>query len=223
MLRGSNELDNFYEEDSKQVYGSLAKILIIFAALCFFTSLVFSCGSRVARETVTFSSETVLNSSEGEGQTVGPIRVNSSNTVYEVSVSAKSLSSNSWASITGQVLDSQKQYLFAFGKELWRESGYSGGESWSESDTSFDMKVTIKKPGEYYLRFTSEAGRTNSYSSSAVSPPSALVIVSKKAGSSLPHMWAGILALVLAVVFNEIRSQTIGNLIQKAKEIDYDV
>lgn len=193
----------FYEEDEKEIYGHIAKALIVFALICLLTSLVFNTGCTVVKETI---------STPGS---VGPITTTKRNTVFQINVKAH-VSTNSWAFVSGEVLDSQKNYLFSFGQELWKERGVDyNGESWSESDVKYDIKVTLPKPGTYYIKFVSESG-SSGYKPGTVDGPSIKtgVVITKKRGSSLPHMWVGILALILAIVFNEIKSQTIGKLIE---------
>ena len=59
---------------------------------------------------------------------------------------------NDWSAVTGNVLDQDKNYLFGFGQEFWKESGYDSDGRWTESKTKYDMKVTLPK-GIYYLEF----------------------------------------------------------------------
>ncbi|MFV2055165.1 MAG: hypothetical protein ACC707_01815 [Thiohalomonadales bacterium] len=160
---------------------SLSKILFIYGlfSLVVAFAMSFSTGKEI-RQSVSMA-----------GGEVGPIQVTDANSVYLIDV-FQSVGSNSWSSITIDVLDENKQYLFAFGDELWKESGYDSDGSWTESNNSFNIKVTFPKEGIYYLSLAGENSNNN---------PNALarVTVNQKIGSSLAFSIIGILSLLAAI------------------------
>jgi hypothetical protein len=179
--------------------GKVATVFIIFGLLSLLTSWIYS-----------METEKVANTSfqpygNGASAELGPINVRKHNETYSISIKAN-LASQSWSHIEGQVLNSNKQYLFAFGKELSYYSGRDSDGAWTELDNDYSMNVTFPKPGTYYLKFNTESDRT---------PSNIVVKVSKKRGSSLPHLWFGILTLIIGIVMNEIRNRTIRNVLNK--------
>lgn len=166
--------------DRRQSLRRAASALLAFAVLCFLTSLVM--GSTTGPKL-----KTTLPSTGGE---VGPIEVNEANSVYQVSVEHNT-SNQSYRYIEGSLLDAEKEYLFGFGDEMWQESGYDEGH-WSERDDHYSINVTIPEVGRYYMEFSSEG---NSTSTSSI-----IVELARLRGSSLPHLWLGVFAILAAVL-----------------------
>ncbi len=177
----------------------IALVLIVFGAVCLITAGFFS----VSRGT------SIQKDLPLEGGMVGPIQFKKDNTVYLIKVFQSIRNDNAWSAVTGNVLDQDKNYLFGFGQEFWKESGYDSDGRWTESKTNYDMKVTLPK-GTYYLEF--ETDRSSGVDSGIS------VFVSKKLGSSLPFVIAGILALIIGVVINEIANQTIVKIVEQMEE-----
>jgi hypothetical protein len=180
--------------------GKIATVFIVFGLLGLLTAWIYS-----------METENIINTSfrpaglSGQSAEVGPIKVNKNNESYSISIKAN-MPSQSWANIESQVLDSNRQYLFSFGKELSRYSGRDSEGSWAEVDNGYSMNVTFPKRGIYYLQFNTESDRV---------PSVVAVRVSKKRGSSLPHMWFGIIALLIGIVVNEVKNRTISNVFNK--------
>jgi hypothetical protein len=124
------------------------------------------------------------------GGIIGPITVAKDRTTYHVKVKQPIRKSGHWATVSGEVLDANKKYLFGFGKEFWAESGRDSDGYWSESVTKYDMKVNLGK-GTYYLGIATERhpGVTDGIQ----------VKVQRKSGSGLPFTIAGIMAMLLGV------------------------
>ena len=87
-----------------------------------------------------------------EGRLVGMITVDDmvhviqeENTVLLVELK-QPLVNDGWSYVNGEVMDQAENVLFAFGAEMWRESGYDGGH-WTETQNTYDFKVTMPKPG----------------------------------------------------------------------------
>jgi hypothetical protein len=177
----------------------MALVLVVFGVVCLITAGFFS----ISRGT------SIQKDLPLEGGIVGPVEVKTDNTVYLIKVFQYIRKDNDWSAVTGNVLDQDKNYLFGFGQEFWKESGYDSDGRWTESKTKYDMKVTLPK-GTYYLEF--ETDRTPGIDTGIS------VSVSKKMGSSLPFLAAGILALIIGVVMNEIANQTISKLVEQMED-----
>jgi hypothetical protein len=193
---GTNTSNN----DSDAVdLGKVATVFIVFGLLSLLTAWIYSMETEKVAN-ASFRPVGISSSSEA----IGPINVRKHNESYKVSIKA-ALYSQSWASIEGQVLDSQKEYLFAFGKELSSYSGRDYEGSWTELDNDYVMNVTFPDPGNYYILFNIEAD----------TPPRELEVkVSKIRGSSLPHTWLGIILLIVGITLNEIKNQSIARYIR---------
>lgn len=130
-------------------------------------------------------------------------------TVLEIEVK-QSLKQEGWAFVSGELLNADEEYLFGFGEELWWETGRdSEGYSWNEARRSFDLKITVPEAGTFFFDFAVESGLKSSGRAppgapSAVAPESYLsgmdVVITKKAGSNLPHMVGGMFMLLFGVV-----------------------
>lgn len=179
---------------------NLSKTLFIYAFICFFTAIVFSCGQgQEITKRVPIKKNDTAQVSVKEEQIVGPIEVNEDNTVYSVDVKHP-IAANSWSSITVELLDENKKFLMSFGEELWSETGYDSEGAWAESKEDFSIKVTIPKKGKYYLRLEGDASPSNL-------TRAATMTIQKKRGSSVAFWWAGFLSLIFAVVVWQFRKR----------------
>jgi len=169
------------DEDKKIKYNKMVSVLIGFAAVCFITSLIMN-------RDIGTSYKASFSSFGGE---LGPINVKKNYSVYEISIKQSLHYNGAWSFVGGDVLDENKNYLFGFGKELWKASGYDSDGPWSEEETKYDIKTTFPKKGIYYLRFKAES---NQESTSDIH-----VKVSPKQGSSLAHFVLAILCLIMGV------------------------
>ena len=165
-------------------------ILIAFSILCFITS----CFMNMNTDSVIEKSISVT------GGEIGPVEVSKDYSVYNVHVK-KYIRNNSWSFVGGDVLDQDKNYLFGFGKELWRESGFDSDGPWTEQDTDLNIKITFNKAGIYFLRFNaeSEGTRISSFDSVSDSLSDLQVTVSPKRGSSLIHFILGCIAFIIGI------------------------
>lgn len=123
---------------------------------------------------------------------LGPIRVTKPMEVFEISIKAQT-PRQSWSFIQGEVLNSNHEYLFAFGKELWHETGYDSDGSWTDSQNEYDMRITFPETGLYYLNFKIEGNKLLNHVG---------VTISKKRGSALPHFWFGIISIFIGFIIN---------------------
>lgn len=136
----------------------------------------------------------------GNGGVFGPITVKENNTAYTITVQ-NHVPLNSWSNINIDVLDHQKQLLFAFSDGMWHERGRDSDGTWIESKSKFTIDTTFKEAGQYYLSVTAErnddTGRNITIS--AV----------QKRGSHLPFLILGAIALyVQSFYFISIKQQT---------------
>lgn len=168
-------------KDKKQA----AMALIAFAILSFVTALFFNVttGGQISE---------IL---PPKGGIVGPITIDKDRMVYQITVAQDIRSSGAWNQVEGSVLDKQKNHLFSFGEEFWAESGYDDGGSWSESKTDYTIKVLLQS-GTYYLGFESE--QVSQVTGSIQ------VVGKQKSGSSVPLFTAGVIALILGVIFYQM-------------------
>jgi hypothetical protein len=177
--------------------GKIAIVFFIYGVIGLITSAFYSGGSTP------FIRKNIVSMA---GETLGPINIKKQNTVIEVSVAA-AMHKNTWSFVEGELLDSKKEYLFSFGKELWRETGYDEGH-WDEKDAEYSMDITIADPGTYYIKIKVKDG--------AKSPSSITVALSTKNGSNIPHLWFGIFALLIAIILNEKKNRSIRTILESA-------
>jgi len=129
---------------------------------------------------------------------VGSIKVTKARQVFEIAVKAD-MPVQSWSFIEGEVLDSDKEYLFAFGKELWHETGRDSEGPWRENKNTYKIKVSFPHPGSYYLNFKIESNKD---------PSIVYVTVTKKQGSALPHFWFGVILLIIgSMLLNQTKEE----------------
>ncbi len=127
------------------------------------------------------------------GGTIGPIEVKKDYSVYLIRVKQAIKSYGAWSFVSGDVLDENREYLFGFGKEFWKESGYDSDGTWYESVSDYDMKVTLPKKGAYYLRFNADMSRPGAGGDIQVT-------VQPKYGSSLAHFILGIIGIIACII-----------------------
>ena len=123
------------------------------------------------------------------GGELGPIKINQDHTVLFVKINHSVNHSGDWRSIETNVLDQEHDYLFAFGDEVWAETGYDSDGQWFESKSSIESKVTLNQ-GTYYLEF--ETSGTTPNANNALMT----VTVSQQRGSGIPHLILGILSFI---------------------------
>jgi hypothetical protein len=169
----------------------LQKLSLVFlaaAALFLVTALIMNINTGVSVE----------QTLPPTGGLVGPLQVDERFTVLEITVTQR-IFNNHWSFVTGQLLDANKDYLTGFGDELYHETGYDADGRWVATEHRYDAKLTVRKPGKYYLKFT-----TDSDARPAQLPP-IRVNVEEKLASSIPHFVGGVL-LILVGVFMNIKS-----------------
>lgn len=158
-------------------------ILIGFAVICFMTSMIMN------------SDETkpIVATLTAEGGIIGPFEVKKDRSVYLIEA-WQTMGNRDWSFLQGELLDQNQQYLFGFGKELWHEEGRDSDGRWTEGPTNYDIKMTIQKKGNYFIRFSTEKKSSRSIGEITVR-------VSQKRGSSLGHFVMGIFCFVGAIAY----------------------
>jgi hypothetical protein len=178
-------------QDSGIDLGKLATVFIVFGLLSLLTSWFYSTSTkRVAN---------VLLQDSISYSHIEAIRVVEDDEVYALSFDFN-LSTQSWSQVSVEVLDNDKNYLFSFTEE----ASYYLGIDWVERKDADTMNITFPKAGTYYLKFAVEGNKP---------PYSVKVLVSKKRGSTLPHLWFGIIIIIIGIILNEVKNRTISGVI----------
>ncbi len=194
--------------DDKVNWGMVALVVIVFSLLYLTTAVYLGFADKEQERTLHAS------------QLFGPIQTTRSNEVLDVEVVYTRLR-ESWAYIEADLLDSKKTTLFSFGGNYWHESGRDSDGSWSEAITDQDIRVTVPKPGYYYLRFRVEGGAKNSSRSHDLTGQAKIKVkVRHIKGSHGLLVIFGAIFLVIGVVMNEIQNKTIIRILEKANEED---
>ncbi len=168
------------------------RILFAFAAIC----LVTSCGLSL-----TDGSGKLFEKLPADGGMIGPLVIEDPGTILDIQV-YQPIPLGHWSSVTVSLLDAKQQYLLGLGDGFWHEEGRDyEGYYWRESETSYQGKLTIEKPGEYLIGVSTE----NNFEHSDLGRAPITVDIDEGGFSPIPHRAAGILALILAIVIGLIR------------------
>jgi hypothetical protein len=173
------------DEEKRTSTRKLSYILIGFSVLYFLTALILDFDSGLSKR----------EDLPGTGGIVGPMQVGKKGAVLQVKISQFLHENRSWSFITGELLDSNKNYLTGFGDELFYEEGWDDGH-WVESERDFEDKLTIEKPGKYYFKFNVESNEP------ASKLPPLRVEITRKLASSVPHFAGGLILLIIGIVLN---------------------
>lgn len=183
-------------------FNTLASVCIVFGLLSLVTAWFFTFDIDQGQQKV------VQPTSAGQTFELGPIVTKKYKEVFKVEVNAN-IPIQSWSFIEGQLVDAQRQYIVGFGEELWREAGIDSDGRWEEADDNYTMHITIPKPGSYYLQFNVEGNQL---------PNQLKFQIVKIRGSSIPHLWFGIILIIAGIVLNEIRNRTISQMVSRIQE-----
>ncbi len=178
------------DNNAKRVLlNTLSLVLVIYSVTCLITAFIMDAPIKTEKFDVPKT-----------GMTLGPYVVPDNNAVYYFEFE-QMMKVNNWSYLTIEILDQNKEFLYAFGDEFWNESGYDGGK-WHESDTKYETKFTIHKKGTYYFDLITEASNMDDMQKIKMK-------LSQVRGSSLGFYWLSIISLGLAILLNEINRQTI--------------
>ena len=171
------------KKNTKNKFNKYALLFLGYAVICLITSMFLNSAAG----------EKMQKTLPASGGIIGPVETQDDNDVYLIRVMQRVRSYGDWAFVEGEVLDKNKQYLFSFGDEFWKETGYDSDGRWYEEKKQFKMKVTFKEKGDYYLNFKTETSKPNAGNNLAVQ------VVPIKA-SSLAHLWLAVLSLVACLI-----------------------
>lgn len=171
--------------DRKDAWRALSLVGLGASALFLITALVLSAGAG----------EPLQQELPPAGGTVGPFEIEEPGTVVSVAV-RQSVPIGAWSFVTGELLDANQEYLTGFGDEMWHETGQDSEGRWEDSETAYDVKLTLSEAAEYYFRFNVE---TN-VQTSELSP--IRVEIERRLASAVPHFAGGILLLIGSVIMN---------------------
>lgn len=174
----------------------IVRLLLAFAALCLVTSFVLG---------LTGGSSKVLDDLPADGGVIGPLQIDEADTIFDIQV-YQPIPLGHWSSVTVSLLDTNKQYLLGLGDGFWHEEGRDyEGYYWRESKTSYQGKLTIGTPGEYFLEISTE----NNFDASDLANAPIEVDVDEGGFSPIPHRAIGIVALIFAIVVGLIKYREI--------------
>lgn len=186
---------DWHGDDHSINYGKLANLFFVVGLVSLLTAWAFSSKTLMYEKTF-------LPRSQPSPFEIGPLYTKRFNTVFHIEVEAD-LPLPSWSFVEGQVLDKNKNYLFAFGQEFWHEQGRDSDGYWRQADDTYSISLTLPEPQTYYLSFDT-SGNTL--------PNKVKFTVSTRMGSSIPHLWFGILLILIGIVLNEKENGTIRNI-----------
>lgn len=166
----------------------MSRVLILFGALCYFTSCAMDLG---------VGGVNIEEQVSATGGTIGPIEIEDAGTVLEVDlhqdIERGRGTFRRWSFVTVELLDADRNYLMGFGGEMWHEAGYDDGY-WREAKDESSTKVTVPEAGTHYLRFKTESDVPTAELSAIT------VDVEEQLGSSLPFHVTAILAFIAGAV-----------------------
>ncbi len=162
-----------------------AVTLIVFAAICFFM------GIFAGKSIFTIDSDTFTND---EITIVGPIETTTTNSLFKIKASQKIYNYGNWCYLSGEVLDKNKEYLFGFGKELYRETGRDSDGTWYENKTSYSTVINLKKPGTYYIKLYNES------ESNPRQVGNITYSISAQKASNVPYVMLSIFSIIAGVI-----------------------
>mgnify|MGYP000603264324 CR=1 FL=1 len=176
---------------------TISSVLIIFGFINLLTAWIYN----------SIDSEVINNSIIIENQVgykeIGPLHTSASNEIYSINIRAD-LSTQTWADIDTQILDSNKEYLFSFNKELVSYHGTDSEGDWKEKVLYYTNNIILHDTGTYYINFIVSSNSTNIEKIE--------VSINRKYGNSLPHIWIGILTIILGIIFYEIYNRCSPNI-----------
>lgn len=155
---------------------------IVFGLICLLSGFILSSGSGKALSQI-FSAE---------GGKFGPIIIRDDNEVLDIKI-FQEVSDSHWSSVEAELVDESGNYLFAFGDELWSESGRDADGYWHEDKFSYELTTTFPKAGQYFINVASNNSQVSSVGTIHVR-------ATPRLGSSVAYTWLGALSIILGLV-----------------------
>ncbi len=112
-------------------------------------------------------SETLVSETVTVKQVVGPITLTEPNTILTISLTHRTPKSR-WAYLEATLSDAQNRSIVSFGDEFYDESERVGHNTSRVKETT-DLRVLVREPGAYFLRFWGEEAPSGSLASLAQS------------------------------------------------------
>ncbi len=191
-MAASNKKPSLFKDNKKlNKYGIT---LVGFAVICFFAGIISN------KAMFTIDSGTFTND---EISIVGPIETTSTNSLFKIKASQKIYSYGNWCYLSGEVLDKNKEYLFGFGKELYRETGRDSDGTWYENITSYSTVVNLKKPGTYYFKLYNES------ESNPRKVGNITYSISMQEASNVPYVILSIFSIIAGVILLIMANRTV--------------
>ena len=202
---GQKFREPYQEPEEDRVHlGYVALVFIGFSLLYLATGFFFNASTNTVERTVSTASP------------YGPITTSKKDTLVEITLRNRQVR-QSWNNVEVEVLDSGQRSITAFGGEFFHESGYD----WAESERTRSVKVVLPKPGNYYLKFNVTGASAHARTGKDLTDSTYLdVSIEYKRGGSEVLNWLGIIILIIGVVLNEIRNQSILTMIGKWADRD---
>ena len=159
--------------------------LLLFSLVCFMAQIYFNSAvsGTVKQYNVPLS-----------GGVVGPFQVKKDNASYKFEIKQNNIRTGYWYAVDIEVLNAHKQFVFGFGHEFWRESGYDEGH-WDERVDDMTMHAHFEQAGKYYLSVTTQSNASLNKSDSDY-----YIEVSEVKGSVIAFDWLKVVSFWLAVL-----------------------
>lgn len=186
-------------DNNKSWMSQLSLPLLGFGALCLVTAFFLSFAGG----------ETLVDKQAvpASGGVVGPFTIEEGGTVLDVEVE-QTLPLQTWSYVSLGLLNENKQWLIGFGGEFWHEAG----RGWEEADREYEATLTIPDDGRFYLQVKPD---TDMSARQAKGNP-IYVEVATQGFSTIPHFGAGILAILLGLIFNVIGGGKLFGVLQES-------
>ena len=197
--------ERYQEPEEDRVHlGYVALVFIGFSFLYLATGFFFNASTNTVERTVSTANP------------YGPITTSKKDTLVEITLRNRQVR-QSWNNVEVEVLDSGQRSITAFGGEFFHESGYD----WTESERTRSVKVVLPKPGNYYLKFNATGASAHARTVKDLTDSTYLdVSIEYKRGGSEVLNWLGIIILIIGIILNEIRNQSILTMIGKWADRD---
>ncbi|MFT4927898.1 MAG: hypothetical protein ACI8WB_004012 [Phenylobacterium sp.] len=148
FLNNQQIKEQLAEQQSNKTFAQSGLLLLSFSLLCWLAQIFFTSGYAPTYGGLPLN-----------GGIYGPFTVDEAKSSYQINVSQYPLQVGAWNAVDIEVLDANKQYVFGFGDELWRETGYDEGH-WDESKNDVEMRMHFEKAGQYYLSISAQSNMT---------------------------------------------------------------
>ena len=176
------KIDPYKETENVFFINNLCLILSFFSVIYFITALILM-GSGSPIKTCKFT----------DGMEI-PIEIKDKAQVYRIEAHYSGSINGQNAYITGEVVNSEDETVYEFGKDVWFEEGRDSDGYWSDSSRDMSVDLVFKEKGKYKIKLNKEGTADNSINSSIT------INIKNKVKSYVGFNQAGIGALILALL-----------------------